>query len=375
MSVRKRKDPRYRKQFVATVDRGRDLEGNRLREEKSFERRKDALDWEREEYAAARSRKRMRSQLPTLGALLADWIDQGEHLHDWSPRHLANSRRLIAGPLARLHPVRIDRLETAQLEALFTKLIREGSSPHSVRHVRNVLRSALQLATRRQLITTNVAALSTIPATPRKPPVALDEHQIPRFLEASAGDRLAQYWLTAMLLALRPGEVTGLRWSDVDFDRHQVTIARGIQYSDGAYHVRETKTRQVRTIPLPAVAERALRSQRMNQLWEQGEASTWTDQDLVFTNREGGPVHPPYARRRLQAVLERAGLPRLTLYQLRHTGATLLLHLGVPIEQIREIMGHSTIQMTLGYARVSEELQRQAMDRLDAFLETGAPDG
>ena len=88
-----------------------------------------------------------------------------------------------------------------------------------------------------------------------------------------------------------------------------------------------------------------------------------------FTNERGGLLHGPHARRHLQHLCERAGLPRVTLYQLRHSGATLLLQLGVPLEQIRQIMGHSTLQMTLGYAQVSEELQRDAMRLLDRRLD------
>ena len=89
----------------------------------------------------------------------------------------------------------------------------------------------------------------------------------------------------------------------------------------------------------------------------------------MFTNQRGGQLHPPYALRRMQKVLKDASLPHLTLYRLRHTGATLLLSLGVPLDQIREIMGHSTVQMTLGYAQVSEALQREVMAKLDAFFE------
>jgi integrase len=70
-------------------------------------------------------------------------------------------------------------------------------------------------------------------------------------------------------------------------------------------------------------------------------------------------------------VLARAGLPRLTLYQLRHTGATLLLRLGAPLEQVKEIMGHSRVEMTLGYVDAAEDLQRDALGRLDAFLREG----
>lgn len=376
MSVRRRlvdgkPDPRYRKPWVATVDRGRDLEGHRLREERSFETRREALEWEREEYAAARSRKRMRSQLPTLGALLADWIGQGENLHDWSPRHLANCRWLIDGPFAPLAPVRIDRLETRHIEQLFVAMRRDGRSPHTVRLARNALRSALNLAVRRQLLTSNVARLAEMPdVPPRRPPTVLNEIQIQRFLECARGERLASFWLTSMVLALRPAEAVGLRWSDVDFEGKSVTIAQTIQ----GRVVRPTKTERERTIPLPAIAERALLTQQINQQWEKGDAVEWEESGLVFTNRSGGPVYEPYALRRLTRLLRDAELPHVTLYQLRHTGATLLMNLGVPLEQIREIMGHSTSEMTLGYARVSEELKRDAMSRLDAFFETGAPE-
>jgi integrase len=148
-----------------------------------------------------------------------------------------------------------------------------------------------------------------------------------------------------------------------------------VQYSGGAYHLRDrTKTDEPRTLPLPDVTREAFERQNLIQLWERSEALTWQEHpfgQLVFTNRTGGPLHGPYARRRLQTVLARAGLPRLTLYQLRHTGATLLLRLGAPLEQVREIMGHSRVEMTLGYVDAAEDLQRDALGRLDAFLREG----
>lgn len=82
----------------------------------------------------------------------------------------------------------------------------------------------------------------------------------------------------------------------------------------------------------------------------------------------GGPLHEPYVNRHLRVVLERAGLPRVTLYQLRHTGATVMLALGVPLEQIQEVMGHTSINTTRRYAALGDSLRTATADKMGAWL-------
>ena len=107
-----------------------------------------------------------------------------------------------------------------------------------------------------------------------------------------------------------------------------------------------------------------LEEHRRRQYEERLKAEAWEDEDLVFANTSGGPVYPKYALRRLQTLMKRAGLPKLTLYQLRHSGATLMLYMGVPLEQVQEALGHSTIAMTRQYAQVVDSMRRDTADRV-----------
>ncbi len=75
----------------------------------------------------------------------------------------------------------------------------------------------------------------------------------------------------------------------------------------------------------------------------------------------------------MQALMEGAGLGRRTFHGLRHTAATLLLTMGVPLAVIQEVLGHASLTTTRDlYADVLPELEREAADKMDAFL-TGGP--
>jgi integrase len=69
------------------------------------------------------------------------------------------------------------------------------------------------------------------------------------------------------------------------------------------------------------------------------------------------------------ALLDRAGLPRVRFHDCRHSAATLLLAQGVSARVVMDLLGHSTIGMTLGtYSHVLPDMQREAADRMDAVL-------
>ena len=74
-------------------------------------------------------------------------------------------------------------------------------------------------------------------------------------------------------------------------------------------------------------------------------------------------------RRALQRVLERAGLPHIRFHDLRHTAATLLLSRGIHPKIASEILGHSTVAITLDlYSHVTSNMQQQAAQVMDAAL-------
>ncbi len=91
---------------------------------------------------------------------------------------------------------------------------------------------------------------------------------------------------------------------------------------------------------------------------------------LVFTDREGGPIRREnLVRRRFEPLLARAGLRRMRFHSLRHTAATLHLSRGAHPQVVQEMLGHSTVMLTLDtYSHAIPSLQRDAADRLGAAL-------
>ena len=114
----------------------------------------------------------------------------------------------------------------------------------------------------------------------------------------------------------------------------------------------------------------ALRAQRSRQLQERLLAgSRWQDSGLVFTSTIGTPMMPGDLTKRLQRLLADAGLARLRFHDLRHGTASLLVGQGIHPRTIMEVLGHSTIAVTMNtYAHVAPALQREAAASLDAVL-------
>ena len=91
--------------------------------------------------------------------------------------------------------------------------------------------------------------------------------------------------------------------------------------------------------------------------------------DLVFMSTVGTLSEPRNVNRAFEALLQRAGLRRVRLHDLRHTCASLLLAQGVPARVVMETLGHSAIAVTMNtYSHVLPSLQREAADRMNDVL-------
>lgn len=97
--------------------------------------------------------------------------------------------------------------------------------------------------------------------------------------------------------------------------------------------------------------------------------SDWQEQDLVFPNPTGGIRTGTAATRNFQGRLVRRGLPEIRWHALRRPCSALLQDQGVPITVVRDILGHSILQVDEGYAYVMPAALLDAMDRLDGALE------
>jgi integrase len=170
---------------------------------------------------------------------------------------------------------------------------------------------------------------------------------------------------------MRRSEVLGLRWEDVDLDAGVLRVRRGLHRVDGHLAVFGTKSkRSERTVPLPTYVVRVLRDHLRQQEQERDALGPkWPHSGYVFTTPIGTPIDPRNCTRVLQLAVERADLPKIRLHDLRHGCVSVLLALGVPPRTVMDIVGHSTLEMTVS-GHVSVDDKRAALDQLgDLFVE------
>ncbi len=167
----------------------------------------------------------------------------------------------------------------------------------------------------------------------------------------------------AAYTGLRRGELIALKWRDVDFPGHKLTVRRAVS---AEVELNSTKSRRAREVPLPDQAAAALdRLSRRDDFI--------SPDDYVFVNRFGRRIDGSALRRRFERARGATGLERLRFHDLRHTYGSLLVAGGVDLASVKQAMGHSRISTTERYlhARPARELA----DRFTKALASGVAEG
>ncbi|MGI8999762.1 MAG: site-specific integrase [Candidatus Limnocylindria bacterium] len=165
----------------------------------------------------------------------------------------------------------------------------------------------------------NPAALAAPPRVKHREVDSWDADQVLTFLESVRGHRLEAVFSIAVVTGLQQGELLGLRWSDIDLATGTLTVWHALQRVNRRLELVETKTtRSRRTIPLPELTLRALRT---------AQDSTMVGTHL-FTTPSGSPLYGTAVYRDFLDATDAAGLPRIRFHSLRHTAASLLLAQG-----------------------------------------------
>jgi integrase len=318
--------------------------------------------------------KHRRGALPrsgrlTVGAWLERWLKAVdgsvrprtfEHYDQIAHNHLIPA--IGSRPLAKLMP--------SDVEAMLRQKLAAGLSPRTCLHLRAVLRVALRAAERDGIVNRNVAALARPVPVPQRELQVLTPDEARTLLERVRGDRLEALYVTAMGLGLRQGEALGLRWRDVDLEAGILRVAVQLQRIGGQNVVSEPKSQKSRrTLLLPEPVLEALRQHRAQQVIEQLQARVWLSPELVFTGIHGEPLEGTQVTKRFQVHLEAAGLPRLRFHDLRHSCASALLAAGVPMKMVSDILGHSTVSLTLNtYQKALPTLQQEAAEAMTRIL-------
>jgi integrase len=268
--------------------------------------------------------------------------------------------------------VPVAKLTARQVQAMLNGKTRVGASAQTVRNIHAVLRRALNQAQRWGIVQHNLASLVELPRLRRREVAALSPAEARAIIHALSGDRISSLVTVALATGLRLGELLGMRWQDLDLDAGVLTVRHSLQRLPGrGPELVEPKTaRSRRSIVLGRSTLAALRSHRATQLEDRIWAGNrWREGDFVFTTSVGTPMLAGDVTKRFQARLASASLPRMRFHDLRHGSASLLLSQGVHPRVVMELLGHSTIALTMNtYSHVIPQLEREAADRMESVL-------
>jgi integrase len=250
----------------------------------------------------------------------------------------------------------------------------EFFSSKTVKHCRDVLRAALNVAMKWNLVFRNAAALTIVATSRGKKPVVYDQAQASAFLEVIQGDRLeALFWL-ALCLGPREGELLGLQWIDFDFERGTAVLIRSLQRvqrageSKSHLELLPTKTEDSdRSIWLPQVVLEKLLAHRTRQDQERAEAgNAWQETGMVFTTRIGTMLDARNMLREYYRLRDRAQLPKIRFHDLRHSAATILKMAGVPDQAIQKLLGHASVRTTQEiYTHLTLDAEKRTAEKVD----------
>ena len=222
----------------------------------------------------------------------------------------------------------------------------ERLSSRYVAMQRNVLAQAYRWAQRNRRLDWNPAQLSTCPASsPVRAGSVLSPEQAQRLLKAAEGDRLHALWSVMLGVGLRPGEALALTWQCVDLDVEPAVIhVRSYlrKGPDGMYLGALKTHNSARSLDAPTFVAESLSAHRRSR--QSPSEGPW--RDLVFLSTKGTPQGHRNLRRALMQLCETAGLPPLTLYDLRRTAGSLLVDAGVHLECVADLLGHSSVATT-----------------------------
>lgn len=267
---------------------------------------------------------------------LRQYVD--EYYHDYSQAHHARpggAERVIER--IGIWDRKLDEISPADIDKDCTARLTAGIAKATVNRDVAVLKAALSKALEWDLITVNPLA--------RIKPLKLDESHVTRYLSSDEEERLYDALLhsepriqTIVTVALNTGtrkkELLSLTWGDVDLKNRILTV-----------HGYRAKSKQTRHVPLNESGIKALRKWR-------GDVIPLANVPVFGTTE---------LRTRWRQLLQAANVKAFRFHDCRHHFASKLVMAGVPLNTVRELLGHSDIKMTMRYAHLAPSTMSDAV--------------
>ena len=359
-----------------------------------YRRQQDAQEGLTDYLTESRGGMGVHDKNATVAQWLRQWLADGVAAKRWEPVTIARYTRHVDMIIPILGHIRLRDFQRPDVERMLQQFAAPvqkragvGSQFSGIRklssldQIRRTLRSAMSSAFEEKLVPANPAAGEfkvlleegdgewdgTLPvAKADGGAVHWQQRNLAAFLDYVADDDLYSLWLVAAYTGLRRAELCGLHWRAIDLDGEvpgltvlQRVVAlpgdhpcpvckeshRGRMLRPGtktSKAARSGKRQQVRWVPLTPDVVDVLRAQKA-KIDAQAALlpDVFIDHGLVWPMGDGAPLAPLWLTQRHAELVRGSGQPKVTLHGMRHGAVSLLSAAGMPLEQIRMIVGHA----------------------------------
>lgn len=297
----------------------------------------------------------------TLDEWFEEWLEVYKHCKDSSLKTYTMNYKGIISPV--FGKVKLKSIKKEQMQK-FVNQTAEKYSRSTAQACIHLLFECLERARKNGKINRN--PMEDI-ETPRynKPEKkrALTAEQEQQFFDfvKSTGCNYYSIYRTMALTGMRIGEVLGLSWENVDFDRGEIRVYQNLCYTpkNGLYLDTPKSDTSIRRLPMKKGSElfELLKKRRIEQFEQRASAcELWQPvdgfEDLVFTTENGKPHYDSNVRSKMHRIvtkMQKLGydLPDFTPHTLRHSFATRCLENGMNPKTLQRVLGHSTFAITM----------------------------
>jgi len=247
--------------------------------------------------------------------------------------------------------MQMSRICRHDIDKYISQKLAEGCAPKSVRNQLTCLSSIFSKALAWRYVSEN-PVLGGWPEKQSAEGKHLSPEDIRKLLAASP-EPWRTLFLAAVFTGMRQGELLGLTWGCVDFEEEIIRVEHGMY--KGQLDTPKTKASR-RKIPMTPQLRDALLDHKIS--------APASEMDLVFSRTHGEPLCKRTVTAAFQRALTAAGLAKIRFHDLRHSFASVLIESGASPKIVQELMGHSSVNMTLGiYTHVFDEQKQLAVGK------------
>lgn len=283
-----------------------------------------------------------------------------------------------------LSKIKVKDLKLIDVQKFYNNLVSNDCTIIRIKNIHKIIRPFVRYLYDNNITIKDFSKAIILPKEDEKTKLAKGNKIIPftleeekTFLAAIKGHDSEMLFVTALYSGLRQGELFALTWDDINFENAYIDVNKTYRYiadvsrdgrSSGYNLIQTPKThKSIRKVPIPQFLVKMLLQYRNEQRLQKIKyADVYKDNNLVFCNNLGAYLVDSTIGRQYKIILKKNNIPIRKFHDMRHTFATRLFELGEEPKTVQELLGHSTVSITLNtYTHVLESVKEKAISKLD----------